>query len=359
MVRTQKKVMVAMSGGVDSSVAAARLIEENYPCSGVFVRMVSSDKKVDENLKGHLADAQKVCKYLGIVLHIVDYSWDMQQIIRYFMNEYAVGRTPNPCVRCNAKLKFSKLLAFARDMGADYLATGHYARIVEHEGFSRLARGLCRGKDQSYVLFGIRRKELGSILFPNGEARSKDEIRDQARRLNLPVSEKGDSQEICFVPDDDYVNFVGSCHGELNRPGPIVDMQGKILGQHKGVFRYTIGQRRGLRIAAGEPIYVVNINPLTNVVTVGSKEDLARTSLIADELNWHIDQPQGPREFNAQIRYAHKAVRSTVEWVGEDRVRVKFAEPQYAVTPGQAVVFYEDDRVAGGGWISDDTDCEK
>jgi tRNA-specific 2-thiouridylase len=354
MGKVQKRVMVAISGGVDSSVAAARLIEQNYQCTGVFVRMLSSDIKVDENLKGHLADAQKVCKHLGIPLHIVDYSWEMQQIIGYFMNEYAIGRTPNPCVRCNARLKFSKLLAFARDMGADYLATGHYARIVEHEGFSRLARGRCRAKDQSYVLFGIRRSELGSILFPNGDAQSKDEIRAYARELHLPVSEKGDSQEICFVPDDDYVNFIGAAHSELTRPGLIVDVNGKILGEHKGLYRYTIGQRRGLRIAAGEPIYVVKIDPITNVVTVGSKEDLARTSLIADELNWHIDKPKGPREFDAQIRYAHKAVRSTVEFIGEDRVLVKFSEPQYAVTPGQAVVFYDEDRVAGGGWISDD-----
>jgi tRNA-specific 2-thiouridylase len=354
MIGSTKKVMVAMSGGVDSSVAAALLLEQGYACSGVFVRMLSPELGIAKDLKGQLADAQNVCKHLGIELHIVDYSWDMQQIINYFAREYAQGRTPNPCVKCNARLKFSKLLAFARSMGARYLATGHYARIVESEGLPRLARGLAKGKDQSYVLFGIRRAELGSILFPNGEAQSKDEIRKKAKDLNLPVFDKGDSQEICFVPEDDYAKFLTQFHPELDQPGPILDMEGKIIGEHKGVFRYTIGQRRGLRVAAGEPRYVVRIDPNANQVTLGQREDLARNTLYANELNWHIDPPTGPIEVLAQIRYAHKATHATVERVDADRVLVKFVQPEYAVTPGQAVVFYDHDIVIGGGWISSD-----
>jgi tRNA-specific 2-thiouridylase len=350
----QKKVMIAISGGVDSAVAAAQLLKEGYQCAGVFVRMQPPNCTNADNLKGDLADAQNVCKQLGIPLHIVDYSWDMRQIIDYFAHEYAMARTPNPCVRCNARLKFGKLLAFARSMGAEFLATGHYARIVTHDGLPRLARGVCREKDQSYVLFGIRRAELGSILFPNGEVENKQALREKAKELNLAVHDKGDSQEICFVPDDDYVKFLTAYHPELDQPGPIIDTEGKILGEHKGVFRYTIGQRRGLRIAAGSPIYVIKIDPVTNVVTVGPREALARTELLANDVNWHIDKPKGPIEVRAQIRYAHKAATATLEIVSDDRVSVKFDKPQSAITPGQAVVFYDSNLVIGGGWITSD-----
>jgi len=345
------KVMVAMSGGVDSSVAAARLIEQGYDCAGVFVRMLPPDMKLDDNLKGHLSDAQRVCKQLGIELNVVDYSWDMQQIINYFTYEYSQGRTPNPCVKCNAKLKFGKLLAFARQMGAQYLATGHYARIVQHAGSPRLARAKFREKDQSYVLFGIRRPELGCILFPNGEAESKDEIRAKAKELNLAIHDKEDSQEICFVPEDDYVKFLGAYEGVLGKPGPIIDLNGHILGEHQGIFRYTIGQRRGLRIAAGEPLYVVKIDSMANTIVVGPRNALASRGLIASELVWHIPVPRGPTQVHAQIRYSHQAAPAVAEVVGADRVRVQFEQPQFAITPGQAVVFYDNEIVMGGGWI--------
>ncbi len=346
------KVLVAMSGGVDSSVAAASLLEQGYACAGVFVRMLPPELKLETNLKGHLADAQQVCKQLGIELHIVDYSWDMQQVIEYFTYEYSQGRTPNPCVKCNAKLKFGKLLAFSRQMGADFLATGHYARIVQHAGFSRLARAVFREKDQSYVLFGIRRSDLASLIFPNGEAESKDALRQRAKDLNLPVHDKEDSQEICFVPDDDYVKFLTGLHKELDVPGPIMDISGKVLGEHQGVYRYTIGQRRGLKIAAGEPIYVVKIDPMMNTVVVGPREALAGNTLTAEGLNWHMNAPKGPVRVKAQIRYSHAAADATIDPVAEDRVKVQFDEPQFAITPGQAVVFYEDEIVMGGGWIA-------
>ncbi len=343
-----------MSGGVDSSVAAVRLLKQGYECSGVFVRMLPPELGIAKNLKGQLADAQNVCQQLGIELYIVDYSWDMQQIIKYFAREYAQGRTPNLCVKCNARLKFSKLLSFARSMGAQYLAPGHYARIIDLDGQARLARGKTKGKDQSYVLFGIRRSELGSILFPNGDAVSKDEIRKEAKDLHLPIFDKGESQEICFVPEDDYAKFLTQFHPELDQPGPILDMTGNIIGEHKGVFRYTIGQRRGLRVAAGTPRYVGDIDPNAKQVTLGKREDLARSSLYANELNWHIDPPKSPIEVLAQIRYAHKPAKAIIQMVDADRVLVKFAQPEYAVTPGQAVVFYDEDIVLGGGWISSD-----
>jgi tRNA-uridine 2-sulfurtransferase len=346
-----KKVLVAMSGGVDSSVAAATLLEQGYSCSGVFVRMLPPDLKLDTNLKGHLADAQQVCKQLGIELHIVDYSWDMQQVIDYFAFEYSQGRTPNPCVKCNARLKFGKLLAFSRERGADFLATGHYARIVQAAGFSRLARAMFREKDQSYVLFGIRRSDLSSLLFPNGEAESKEALRKKAKDLKLAVHDKGDSQEICFVPNDDYVKFLTGYHHEFNRPGLIMDVTGKVLGEHQGVYRYTIGQRRGLKIAAGSPLYVIKIDPMMNTVVIGPREALAETVLVAHGLNWHVNAPTAPIQVKAQIRYSHPAADAVVEPVAPDRVHVKFTEPQFAITPGQAVVFYENDLVLGGGWI--------
>jgi tRNA-specific 2-thiouridylase len=314
--------------------------------------MLPPELNLETNLKGHLADAQRVCKQLGIELHIVDYSWDMQQIIEYFTHEYSQGRTPNPCVKCNARLKFGKLLAFSRQMGAEFLATGHYARIVLSAGFSRLARGLFREKDQSYVLFGIRRSDLPSLIFPNGEAESKDALRQKAKDLNLPVHDKDDSQEICFVPNDDYVKFIAGYHKEFNRPGPIMDVTGKVLGEHQGVYRYTIGQRRGLKIAAGEPIYVVKIDPMMNTVVVGPREALAGNTLMAEGLNWHVSAPKSLFRAKAQIRYSHAAADAEVEAIGADRVRVRFDEPQFAITPGQAVVFYENDIVIGGGWIA-------
>jgi len=340
-----------MSGGVDSSVAAAKLVEQGYDCSGVFVRMLPPELKLEEKVIRNVGDARRVCDKLKIELHVVDYSWDMRQIIDYFNFEYSQGRTPNPCVKCNARLKFGKLLAFARQEGAEYLATGHYARIVLHAGFPRVARARFREKDQSYVLFGIRRAELGSILFPDGEAESKDQIRQKAKELDLPVHDKDDSQEICFVPNDDYVKFMSEHVKGLNVPGPIVDPSGKVLGEHQGIYRYTIGQRRGLRIAAGEPLYVVKIDPMSNTIVVGLRSALAGSELFANSLNWHVSAPKGTFPALAQIRYGNKPAKVQVNVIDADRVHVTFYEPQFAITPGQAVVFYEDDLVMGGGWI--------
>jgi tRNA-specific 2-thiouridylase len=351
-----KKVLVAMSGGVDSSVAAAELIQQGFIVEGVFMRLLPTNLNVEENIKGHLFDAQKIAKQLDMPLHIVDYSWDMQQVVAYFLEEYSRGRTPNPCVRCNMKLKFGRLLSFSRQMGADFLATGHYAKIIDYSGDSRLARANFREKDQSYVLFGIGRADLSSILFPNGLAQSKDAIRARAKEMNLPIHDKGDSQEICFVPDDDYVKFLSTFKPELNQPGPIRDREGRIIGEHQGFFRYTVGQRRGLRIAAGDPIYVTRIDPFSNTVHTGSRQDLACSRLTAVGLSWHIPKPNVGEEIFAdtQIRYSHKAAPAKITILDLDRATVEFSTPQYAVTPGQAVVFYDGEMVIGGGWISQD-----
>ncbi|NLX05456.1 MAG: tRNA 2-thiouridine(34) synthase MnmA [Phycisphaerae bacterium] len=348
------KVVVALSGGVDSAVACAELKSAGHEVLAVFVRMTAPDQPARSSVKGHLADVQRIAKLLDVELHVVDYSWDLSQIIEYFKYEYAHGRTPNPCAKCNAVLKFGRLLAFSRQLGAAWLATGHYARMVDVEGHWRLGRGRAVEKDQSYVLFGIRRADLPSIRLPNGEMASKDAVRQRARELDLPVHDKEDSQEICFVPNDDYAAFLARYQTELNQPGPIVDMEGRVIGEHEGVFRYTIGQRRGLKVAAGEPIYVVRIDPLTNTVVTGPREALAATHLVARDLNWHIDPAQLPSRALAQIRSTHKAAPAGLELIGADRLRVTFDQPQFAVTPGQAVVLYQDDLVLGGGWIRTD-----
>jgi tRNA-specific 2-thiouridylase len=347
-----KKVLVALSGGVDSAVACATLKEQGYDVAGVFMRLLPADEPISANLKGNLSDVQKITDRLGVRLHIVDYSWEIQQIIDYFTYEYSVGRTPNPCARCNAVLKFGKLLAFARQLGAEFLATGHYARRVDHGGQRRLGRAVAREKDQSYVLFGIDRRDLPSLLFPNGEVARKDVIRCKARELALPVHDKEDSQEICFVPDDDYVAFLTRRQADLVRPGPIVDLAGKTIGEHQGVFQYTVGQRRGLRIAAGKPLYVIRIDPLTNTVVVGPREALARKKFVATQVNWHVDPPIEPLRVDAQIRYGHRSAPCRIETLTPGRIKVTFDKPQFAVTPGQAVVFYENDLVVGGGWIA-------
>lgn len=286
---------------------------------------------------------------------MLDYSWNIQRIIDYFIYEYSIGRTPNPCVMCNTELKFSRLLAYARQTSADYLATGHYARITTHNGSAAVARAHATDKDQSYVLFGIARANLSSILLPNGEMPSKHAVRSKAAQLNLPVHDKQDSQEICFVTDDDYASFLLQRQSNLNIPGPIVDPAGKTIGQHHGLFRYTIGQRRGLGIAAGEPLYVIAIDPQSNTLVAGPRQALAKQTLLAAKLNWHRDPPPPGTTVRAQIRYNHRAAPAEIQSLTDDSVVIHFAEPQYAITAGQAVVFYDDnDIIIGGGWITCD-----
>ncbi len=396
------KVLVAMSGGVDSSVAAVLLLREGYYVEGVFMQLSSGE--VNEkggvsdagsvNVEGTFGraatDARKVAAHLGIKLHELDCRREMAGIINYFIDEYRRARTPNPCVMCNINLKFGKLMRYALDMGMSYLATGHYARIVTVAGEKRLARASNIAKDQSYALFGIGCANLGQVLLPLCDYEKVD-VRKLAKESGLPVHAKAESQEICFVPDDDYAGFIRRRVPELSRPGDIVDTKGNILGQHDGVFNYTIGQRRGLGVALGKPAYVVSLDAESNTVVLGFRDDLMRRKLRASNVQWLVGSP--PREpFRAiiQIRYNHRGAAGLVtplagDWVdgnGDDvgsssinssgvtmtnscsdaiinsfgikgnRVRVDFDEPVFAVTPGQAAVFYDDNNtVLGGGWI--------
>ena len=268
-----------------------------------------------------------------------------------FADDYLAGRTPNPCVLCNIWLKFGKLWGYGKKVGADFVATGHYARIAPDEsGRPRVTRAVDRSKDQSYVLFGLRRELLPHVLLPVGGYR-KDEIRELARSLDLPVHDKPDSQEICFVPDDNYARFVRERRPGHETSGEIVDEGGQTLGRHGGIENFTIGQRKGLGVAVGEPRYVVSIEPQSRTVKVGPRPSLDRPSLEASRMNWQVDPPEGPAPCLAQIRSRHVAVGATVEMISDDRARVVFDVPQAAVTPGQVVTLYQGERVWGGGWI--------
>jgi tRNA-specific 2-thiouridylase len=351
------RVVLAMSGGVDSSVAAHLLVEQGHEVIGLFMRTgaaVHDDRRSKTCCSASDAiDARKVADRLDIPFYALDFERDFARVMDQFADEYAVGRTPNPCVMCNIWLKFGKLWAYGKQVGADFVATGHYARIMTApDGSPRVARAVDRTKDQSYVLFGLRRELLPHVLFPVG-GHTKPEIRALARDLGLPVHDKPDSQEICFVPDDDYLDFVRTRRPGLDTAGAIVDEDGKELARHSGIEAFTIGQRRGLGIAVGEPRYVVQIEPTSRTVTVGRRSALEKAGLEAARMNWQGPPPAGPTRCHAQIRAQHRAVPATVEPLGDsrDRARVLFDVPQTAITPGQVVTLYDDDFVLGGGWI--------
>jgi tRNA-uridine 2-sulfurtransferase len=350
------RVVLAMSGGVDSSVAAALLKAQGHEVIGIFMRTGTYGEGAERRAKTccsatDAVDAQNVADRLDIPFYALDFERDFGRIQDYFAQEYLAGRTPNPCVMCNIWLKFGKLWAYGKQVGADFVATGHYARMLTAEdGSFRVGRAVDRAKDQSYVLFGLRRELLPHVLFPVGGF-AKSEIRAIARDYGLPVHDKPDSQDICFVPDDNYLGFVRSRHPDRETNGPIVDERGTVLGEHTGIEGFTIGQRRGLGVAVGSPRYVVQIEPLTRTVTVGKRESLDKLGLIAARFNWQGPVPEGPISCMAQIRAQHKAVPATIEPLADERARVLFDAPQYAITPGQVVAVYQGDMVLGGGWI--------
>jgi len=345
------KVLVAMSGGVDSSVAAWLLQSAGYNVTGVFMCLGSGDNESRGCCSPQdAADARRVADKLGIDLFVMNLAEDFAPIIEDFLREYAHGRTPNPCIHCNARIKFGRLVERADQLGIDHVATGHHARIAGDPAGIR--RGLCGGKDQSYSLFAIEAGVLGRILLPVGELADKARVREIASELGLHVHDKPDSQEVCFVPDDDYVALLRQRRPGALAPGEIVDSAGKVLGHHDGFGQYTIGQRRGLGVAAGVPMYVTHIDPTAARVTIGPRDEVMGTELTASRANWHADVAPG-EPFNAtvQIRYNHAGAAARVTCTTDDRFSVTFAEAVHAITPGQAAVVYEGDRLLGGGWI--------
>jgi tRNA-specific 2-thiouridylase len=346
MTDTKSKVVVALSGGLDSSVTGALLLESGYDCQGVF--MITS-----ETNRHAQAGAEEVARRLGIDLTVLDLRNEFGRILDYFFGEYEQARTPNPCVLCNRMVKFGRLWDFAQEAGAEFLATGHYARILVRDGQPGLYQAAHLAKDQSYVLAMIRREILGHVLLPLGP-HSKDCARQMARRLKLGTESKAESQEICFIPDDDYVALFERYHPELVREGPIVDSSGKRLGTHQGIHRFTIGQRRGLRVAMGKPYYVISLNAATNTVVLGPKEEVMHRRLRVANVNWLVDIPASSFQATVKIRYNDRGKPATVSPEG-NAVHIEFDQPNMAITPGQLAVFYiEQDairQVAGAGWI--------
>jgi tRNA-specific 2-thiouridylase len=351
-----QRVVLAMSGGVDSSVAAYLLKAQGYDVIGLFMRTGCSSGEVEQRAKtccsdADAADARQVAYRLGLPFFALNFEREFGRIKDYFADEYVAGRTPNPCVMCNIWLKFGRLWSYGKQVGADFVATGHYARIARAgDGTLRVARACDRSKDQSYVLFGLRPDLLPHVLFPVGDY-PKAEIRAIARAQGLPVHDKPESQEICFVPDDDYLAFVRQRRPERDTAGPLVDEDGNVLGTHAGIEGFTIGQRRGLGMAFGSPRYVVQIEPATRTVTVGRRGSLERIGLEAARFNWQGPVPDGAVPCLAQIRARHSAVAATIEALPDHQARVLFQSPQTAVTPGQVVTVYQEDKVLGGGWI--------
>ena len=358
------RIVVAMSGGVDSSVAAALLADEGHDVIGLSMQLY--DQSEGQTSFGSccslddLHDARRVAAAIDIPHYIVNFVRQFnEQVVANFVHEYAAGRTPLPCAHCNSDLKFATLADRARGFGADAVATGHYAQVDRDpaSGCFRLRRGVDPAKDQSYFLFSLTQEQLAVARFPVGD-RPKDAVRDYARARRLPVANKPDSQEICFIPDNDYRTFVdarlkASRSFGADSTGVFVDERGRVLGTHDGIHRFTVGQRKGLRLASttGTPMYVLALRPAEQQVVVGPKSSLEQARLTASSVNWIAGEPRDAIRANVQIRHRHQAAAATVRSLGDARADVVFDAPQLAITPGQAVVFYEGDVVVGGGWI--------
>lgn len=343
----KKRVLVAMSGGVDSSVTAALLLQQGLAVEGVTMKLTAG-------LCCDIGSAQAVCRHLGIPHRMIDAQELFEKnVVQDFIAEYRIGRTPNPCIRCNDLIKFQLLLSYAREQGFDALATGHYARVEQDATASRflLKKGLDPGKDQSYFLYRLTQEQLRSVLFPL-DTMHKTEVRDLARKLDLPAAERPESQEICFVPNDDYRAFLKEHAPTLLQPGEMVMTDGTVVGNHDGIALFTVGQRRKLGVAAGERLYVVRIEQETNRVVLGAQSELLTTEMIVGDLRWtFMDALSAPLETTVKIRYRSPFAPATITPLADQRVQVTFEKPVPGVCPGQAAVFYDGDIVVGGGVI--------
>jgi len=356
----KKKVMLGMSGGVDSSVAAAVLLEQGYDVIGVTLKIWEDDNCNVPEIEGGccslsaVEDARSVANKLGIPYYVMNFKDIFQnKVINYFTEEYLQGRTPNPCIACNRYIKFEEMLNKAVSMGIDYVATGHYA-IIEYDKTQNrylLKKSITDTKDQTYALYNLTQQQLSKVLMPIGNY-TKDKVREIAKDLGLPVFNKPDSQEICFVKDNDYAGFIEKNTTSKIPTGNFIDKNGNFLGKHKGIVHYTIGQRKGLGIALGRPMFVVDIDAKTNNVILGDEDEVFSNGLIANDLNFiSIDKLNEPLLVKAKVRYSSKGSDATIYPLDEDRVKVVFKEKERAITKGQSVVFYNDDVVVGGGRI--------
>lgn len=355
----KKRVVVGMSGGVDSSVAAWLLKEQGYDVIGVTMQIWQEEDNISLEENGGccglsaVEDARRVAAKLEIPYYVMNFKREFKEkVIDYFVDEYIHGRTPNPCIACNRYVKWESLLKRSLEIGADYIATGHYARIKRlSNGRLTLRTSATSSKDQTYALYNLTQEQLSRTLMPVGGFH-KDEIRAMAELAGLRIAGKPDSQDICFVPDGDYVSFIERTTGESAVPGYFVAPDGTVLGQHKGIIHYTVGQRKGLGIALGYPAFVLEIRPETNEVVLGSNEESLSPYVRADRLNFmSVPELEGEKRVWAKIRYNHKGAWCTVKKTGEDEILCEFEEPQRAAAPGQAVVLYDGEYVLGGGII--------